>query len=59
MSQAKSMTRKAARRNNISAQEGQSGLWQVVMSLLLESQGVIRYALNSESVLDTAKKVIR
>ena len=53
MSQAQSMTRKATIRNTISAEAGQSGLWQVVMSLLLEGQGVIHYALNSDSVLDS------
>jgi SPP1 gp7 family putative phage head morphogenesis protein len=57
-SQAKMLTMKAAKRGSISQEATQAGLWLVVMALLLEKQGVIRYALNSESVLAMARKVI-
>lgn len=58
MSQARALMHRAVKRYQISQETAQAGLWQVVMSLLLERQGVIRYALNSESVRTLANKVI-
>ncbi|MTW19915.1 hypothetical protein [Allochromatium palmeri] len=57
-SQAKMLTMRAVSRGHVSQESAQAGLWQVVMALLLERQGAIRYALNSESVLAMARKVI-
>ncbi len=34
------------------------GFWQIVMGLVLDITGVIRYAFNSGSLLDAAKKVL-
>ena len=56
---ARTMLTKAVQRGHIRAEAAQSGLWQVVMSRLLEQQGIIRYTVNSEAVLAMANQVLQ
>lgn len=58
-SKAKSLVSKAALSGEISPLDAQSGLWPVVMALLFENDGLIRYTSNSDALLELAKKVIR
>lgn len=46
-------------RGQIDPSATQAGLRQVVMALLLEQDGVIRYALNTDSVLAMARDLIQ
>ncbi len=57
--QANFLIEKAFNRRQIGKDLTKAGLSQVVMALLLEKQGVISYALNTESVLAMARNVIK
>lgn len=58
VSRADALMTNAVRRGVISPEVTRTGLWLVVATLLLEKQGVIRYAINTESVLALAQAVI-
>ena len=58
-SRANRLTDEAQRRGKIPADATKAGLWQVVMALLLESEGVIRYALNSESIKNLGRAILK
>lgn len=42
----------------VSSEDARSGLWQVVLALMLEFKGIVNYTANSERLLNMAKKVI-
>lgn len=58
-SRADLLIQKALERGQIEPGVTQAGLRQVVTALLLERDGVIRYALNTESVLAMARNIIQ
>lgn len=58
-SRANRLIEQAISRKRLEADAAEAGLWQVVMALILESEGVIRYALNSESVKEMARKILK
>ena len=58
-SKAKLLLTKALSANIVSFEQINSGLWQVVMAIILEAEGVIRYTANSNSVVTLARKVVR
>ena len=57
-SKSRAMTSEAVDIGTVTADQADAGLWQVVMALLLENDGVIRYTANSEYVMSMAKRVI-
>ncbi|WP_295405244.1 hypothetical protein [uncultured Thiocystis sp.] len=58
-SQARSLIAKKLGRHELAEEVARASLWQVVMSLLLERQGVLRYALNAESIILLARQVLK
>ncbi len=57
-SKAKALVAEARESGVISDAQSNSGLWPVVMASLLENDGLIRYTINSETVMSIARKVI-
>jgi hypothetical protein len=55
---ATSLTRSALMDGVLTQRQAQSGLWQVVMGLLLSDDGRIDYNINSQTVRDLARAVI-
>ena len=55
---AQSLVRQAQKRGLITENMARMGLWQIVIALLLERDGLIRYDFNSDSTLTLARKVL-
>ncbi len=59
MLKAKDYTIRAVHKNIINDYSVRLGLWQVVMAVLMEKDGVIKYTFNSNGVLNVVKEIIR